>query len=314
MEHLDSLTKARPDRPTCLTIGAFDGVHRGHQRVISRLVETARRKGNRAAVLTFYPLPRQVIGRPKPDFYLTTPDDRAAILHELGVDLVITHPFDEQVRAIRAADFIDTMVAHLDLKEIWVGEDFALGYQREGNVPFLRAQGDLKGFEVRDVDFFVLEGNIVSSSLTRQAIRDGRVEEAQRYLGRPFRLSGRVVRGDGRGRKIGYPTANLRIWDEQVCPARGVYAAFAQVDRTSYQAAVNIGLRPTLTAGTHRVVEVHLLDFEGDLYGQDLLLDFVVRLRDEIKFSGLEQLVVQLQMDIIETRELLQLGTSPGIK
>ena len=314
MEHLDSLTMARPDRPTCLTIGAFDGVHRGHQQVITRLVETARRRRDRAAVLTFYPLPRQVIGRPKPDFYLTTPDDRAALLHELGVDLVITHPFDEQVRAIRAADFVDTMVAHLDLREIWVGEDFALGYQREGNVPFLRAQGELKGFEIRVVDFFALEGKLVSSSLTRHTIRNGRVEEAQRYLGRPFRLSGRVVRGDGRGRKIGYPTANLRIWDEQVCPARGVYAAFAQVDRTSYQAAVNIGLRPTLTAGTRKVVEVHLLDFEGDLYGQDLQLDFVVRLRDETKFSGVEQLIAQLQTDIAETRELLQLGSSPVIK
>ena len=142
MAHLDSLATAHPDRPTCLTIGAFDGVHRGHQRVIERLVETARRKGYQAAVLTFYPLPRQVIGGPKPDFYLTTRDDRAALLDSLGVDLVITHPFDDRVRAIRAADFVDTLLAHLDVKELWVGDDFALGYQREGNVPFLRAQGE----------------------------------------------------------------------------------------------------------------------------------------------------------------------------
>jgi riboflavin kinase/FMN adenylyltransferase len=308
MEHLDSLSKVLPDRPTCLTIGAFDGVHRGHQRVARRVVEMARHEGYRAAALTFHPLPRQVIGVPKPDFYLTHPKQRAELLHELGVELVITHPFDEQVREIRAADFVDMLIAHLDLRVIWVGEDFALGYRREGDLAFLRTCGEIKGFAVGTVDLNAVDGKVVISSLIRQAIRDGRVEDARRFLGRPYQLPGCVVPGDGRGREMGFPTANIQIWEEQVCPGHGVYAATVWVGPKAYGAAVNIGLRPTLTAGTRRTVEAHLLDFEGDLYGQDIQIDFAARLRDEKKFASLEHLLAQVQSDVTATRDLLAAG------
>jgi riboflavin kinase/FMN adenylyltransferase len=311
MEHLDSLTLARPDYPTCLTIGAFDGVHRGHQRVIERLLATAGSNRYRTAALTFFPLPRQVLGIPQLHFYLTAPKERARLLHQLGIELVITHPFNEQVRAIRAADFVELFVERLNVKEIWVGEDFALGYQREGDLPFLRAQGKIRGFVVRTVDFFAVEETAVSSSLIRRALKGGRVRDANGYLGRPFSLPGRVVKGDGRGRQIGFPTANLKIWDEQAYPARGVYAAYALVGGSSYSAAVNIGLRPTLTAGVQTVIEAHLVDFAGDLYGMEITLDFVARLRDEKKFSHLEQLVAQLQRDVASVRQLLgsQIGS-----
>lgn len=306
MQHLNSLNAVLPDRPTCLTIGAFDGVHRGHQRVIRRVVEMAKQANYRAAALTFHPLPRQVIGGPRPDFYLTHPDRRAALLHELGVELVITHPFDEQVRTIRAADFVDDLVQHLDLKTIWVGENFALGHRREGDLAFLRAYGEIKNFAVCTVDLNTLDSTVVSSSLIRQALRAGRVEDARRYLGRPYQLPGRVIPGDGRGRSIGFPTANTQIWEEQVCPGCGVYAANVWVGPKAYRAAVNIGLRPTLTAGDQRTVEAHLLDFEGDLYGLDLKVDFFARLRDEIKFDSLEQLIAQIQSDLAATRDLLE--------
>lgn len=311
MEHLDSLTLAHPDQPTCLTIGAFDGVHRGHQRVIERLLATADRYRYRTAALTFFPLPRQVLGTSRTHFYLTAPKERARLLHEMGIELVITHPFDEQVRAMRAADFVELLVERLNVKEIWVGEDFALGYQREGDLPFLQAQGKIWGFVVRTVDFFAIEETAVSSSLIRRVLEEGRVRDASEYLGRPFKLPGRVVEGAGRGRQIGFPTANLQIWDEQALPARGVYAAFALVGSSSYPAAVNIGLRPTLTAGGQTAIEAHLVDFAGDLYGMEITLDFIARLRDEKKFSNLEQLVAQVQEDVARARRLLgsQIGS-----
>lgn len=305
MEHFSSLSQARPDRPTCLTVGAFDGVHRGHQQVIRQLLTMAQQNEYRSAVLTFFPHPRQVLGVPKSHFYITMPEERARLLHQLGIDLVITHPFNEEVRNIRAADFVDMLVGHLDVKEIWVGEDFALGYKREGNVPFLRAQGVEKGFSVHQVDFLTVGGAVASSSLIRAAIRAGRVEEAARYLGRPFRIPGRVVQGDQRGRKMGYPTANLEVWEELIHPARGVYAGRAFIDEKSYQAAINIGLRPTLTSDTETVIEAHLLDFDGDLYGQELCLDLVTRLRDEEKFDNLDQLLAQLEQDVARTRQMV---------
>jgi riboflavin kinase/FMN adenylyltransferase len=306
MENLDSLIHANPDRPTCVTIGAFDGVHRGHQQVLQQLVAETRGSCLRTAALTFFPHPRQVLAKPVPRFYLTTPTERARLLHHYGVDLVITHPFDRQVRMIQAADFVDMLVAHLDMRELWVGPDFALGYQREGDVHFLQQQGSAKGFVVHVADFYAVDGQPVSSSLIREAIRAGRIDDANRLLGRPFRLPGRVVPGDGRGRELGFPTANLAIWAEHALPAQGVYAAQATVAALCRPAAVNIGVRPTVTSGDELVVEAHLLDFDGDLYGQELTLDFVGRIRNEIKFNGVDHLIAQLAHDIAKTRQLVE--------
>ena len=306
MEHLDSLTLAIPDQPTCVTIGAFDGVHRGHQQVLQELVGATRASCRRTAALTFFPHPRQVLAEPIRHFYLTTPAERARLLNRYGIDLVITHPFNHEVRSIRAADFVDMLIAHLDMRELWVGPDFALGYQREGDIPFLRKQGETKNFAVHVADFFSVDGQPVSSSSIRQAINAGQIEEANFFLGRLFRLPGRVVAGDGRGQELGFPTANLAIWEEHAFPARGVYATQATVDGLCRPAAVNIGVRPTVTAGEELVVEAHLLDFVGDLYGQELALDFVGRIRNEIKFNGIDHLIAQLAQDVAETRRLVQ--------
>jgi riboflavin kinase/FMN adenylyltransferase len=306
MENLDSLILAEPDQPTCLTIGAFDGVHRGHQRVLQELVAATGDTCRRTAALTFFPHPRQVLATPIQRFYLTTPAERARLLHYYGMDLVITHPFNQAVRCIRAADFVDMLISHLDMRELWVGPDFALGYQREGDIPFLRAQGEAKGFVVHVADFYTVDGKPVSSSLIRLAVREGRIEDANRCLGRPFRLPGRVIAGDGRGHELGVPTANLAIWEEQAYPAQGVYAAQGTVNGVCRPAAVNIGVRPTVTAGEEVVIEAHLLDFSGDLYGQELTLDFVGRIRNEIKFEGVDHLVAQLAQDVAETRRLVE--------
>ncbi|MBN1315342.1 MAG: bifunctional riboflavin kinase/FAD synthetase [Anaerolineales bacterium] len=313
MQHLHSLTEAKPDKPTCLTIGGFDGIHRGHQRVVRKMVETAREKGYRPAALGFFPLPKQVLGKPQPHYYLTSPEERARLFHILGVELVITHPFDEHVGATCAEDFVDLLVKFLDVKEIWVGPDFALGYKRQGNVSFLRAQGEKKGFLVNTVNFFRIsdndrdesKGTIVSSTLIRKAVKDGRMQDARRMLGRPYRIPGCIVKGDGRGSKIGFPTANIGVWQDQALPARGVYAGVARLAGGCFKAAINIGVRPTVTAGEEMTVEAHLLDFSSDVYGQEITLDFLYRTRDEKKFSSLENLVARLEQDVVDTRRLI---------
>lgn len=312
MRHIRSLQAANLDRPAAVTIGAFDGVHRGHQSLISQFVESAASSGLTPVVLTFHPLPRLVIGGFEPGFYLTLPDDRAALLGELGVELVITHPFNDEVRHIRAAAFVDSLRESLDMRALWVGADFAMGYQREGNVSFLQAEGAQKGFEVRVVDLMDAGDERVSSSRVRAALAAGDVEEADRLLGRPHFVRGEVVFGDRRGSTIGIPTANLAIPVEMAIPARGVYAGWAGVEEALHPAVVNIGLRPTFDGAAASTVEAHLLDFSADLYGQKLTLHFTARLRDEQKFSGVEALVRQIEADIRQARELLP-GTAPTL-
>ena len=309
MRHVRSLEEVNLSQPSVVTIGVFDGVHRGHQHLIRHLLDHARAAGRVAVVLTFYPYPEMVIRGFQPGYYLTLPDEKARLLGELGVDLVVTHPFNEEVRQIRAADFVRRLLNHLKMQSLWVGPDFALGYKREGDVAFLREQGRLHGFEVRVVDMMEADGERVSSSRVREALRRGDVAEAARLLGRPHRVPGRVVEGARRGHTIGIPTANLSFPREQAIPARGVYAGWALVDGQRVPAVINVGLRPTFDGSqTAIIVEAHLLDFSGDLYGREMALDFVARLRDEQKFNSVEELVAQVQEDIRRGRVLLGLA------
>jgi riboflavin kinase/FMN adenylyltransferase len=308
MRHITSLDEAKFKRPSVVTIGAFDGVHRGHQYLIRQLREQAETTGQVPVVLTFYPHPEMVLCGFRPGFYLTLPDEKARLLGDLGVELVVTHPFNEEIRHIRAADFVKNLLTHLKMASLWIGANFALGYKREGNVAFLQAQGQQLGFDVRVVDLMDAGGERVSSSRIRQALINGQVTEAGRLLGRPYRISGTVVKGDERGRTIGFPTANLDIKEEQAVPAGGVYAGWAQVGSDRYPSVANIGVRPTFDGIGKMTIEAHLLDYSGDLYGQEISLSFTERLRDEKKFSGIEELVSQIQRDIIKGRELLSAG------
>jgi riboflavin kinase/FMN adenylyltransferase len=305
MQHIRSLSKVHLTRPSVVTIGAFDGVHRGHQYLLSKLIDHARATGYVPAVLTFYPHPRMVLQGPEPGFYLMLPDDKARLLGEMGVELVITHPFNDEVRQIRAADFVDRLIRHLNMQALWVGADFALGYRREGTVAFLQQQGVERGFAVEVVDLMDAGDERVSSSRVRAALSQGDVAEAARLLGRPYFVSGTVVEGARRGRMIGIPTANLTIPEEVAIPARGVYAARVPVHGHNTAAVVNIGMRPTFEGESTMTVEAHLLDFSGDLYGRELSVHFVQRLRDEQKFNGVEALLAQIERDIASARELL---------
>ncbi|MCC6973912.1 MAG: bifunctional riboflavin kinase/FAD synthetase [Anaerolineae bacterium] len=306
MNHFQSLNEAWLDQPSILTIGVFDGVHRGHQHLIRQLVAEARQTHRIAAALTFFPHPDRVLHHLVGPHYLTTPEERARILHGMGVETVITLPFDEDARHMRAAAFVDTLRERLRMQSLWVTTDFALGYQREGDFMFLKAQGTAKGFEVRATDLlFDDQHKRISSSGIRDALLSGEVTAAADWLGRPYRVSGEVVHGDHRGRTIGFPTANIAVWEEQIMPANGVYACRAFLEGESLLGVTNIGRRPTFGETESIRVETHLLDFNRDIYGHTLALDFMARLRSEQKFPSLEALVAQIGADVLQGRAIL---------
>ncbi|HEX6384370.1 MAG TPA: bifunctional riboflavin kinase/FAD synthetase [Anaerolineae bacterium] len=298
---VNDLTEVPSREPTFLAIGSFDGVHRGHQAVLKSLVAAAGAHGARAAALTFFPHPKRVIQNVQGPYYITTLPDRVQLLAEQGLDLVITHPFNEKVRYTRAADFVDQLCRYLDMRQLW-GGNFALGYQREGNVAFLSRLGQEKGYTVKVVEAMATwSGEVVSSSRVRHSLAVGDIEDVNGCLGRPYHVSGIVIEGDKRGRTIGFPTANLQVWEELLLPAKGVYATYAWIGKEHHVAATNVGIRPTVD-GRQLTVEAHLLDFDGDLYGQELRLEFMSYIRPELKFSGLDALKAQIQADVAEVR------------
>ena len=297
------LSEVDHKRPTYVTIGSFDGVHLGHQTLLRAMVARARQDGARAAALTFFPHPRRVMQTLPPRFYLTTLDDRVHLLAEQGIDLIITHPFDDEVRQIRAADFVDQMLAALDMRQLWGGH-IALGYKREGDVPFLRQQGVAKGFTVEMMtDLVDWDGAPVSSRRVRDALAAGDIATVNGCLGRLHSVRGLVVKGDQRGRTIGFPTANLALWDELLLPGFGVYATYATIHGRRLAAATNVGVRPTVNGGGV-TIEAHLLDFDEDIYGEEVRLEFVRRIRPEMKFGGLEALKGQILADVGEVRRM----------
>jgi riboflavin kinase/FMN adenylyltransferase len=305
MNHIYGLENANLDKPSIVTIGVFDGVHRGHQHLLAPLVAEAQASNRLAVVLTLFPHPDYVLHNQSGRYYLTTPDQKAEVLGNLGVDVVVTHPFNDEVRHIRAAQFVDQLVAHLKMTSLWVTSDFAMGYEREGNFAFLSQQGREKGFEVRQIDLLTSQStNVISSSSIRQTLLEGNVEQAAEWLGRPYSVEGPVVHGDHRGRIIGFPTANVESWPEQVIPANGVYACWATLEGERHMAVTNIGQRPTFN-GVGTRIEAHILDFDRDIYDMKLAVDFVKRLRGEQKFSVIEALVQQIHADAAQGRELL---------
>lgn len=307
MQHVLKLEDVRIEKPSLVSIGVFDGVHLGHQALIKKLVHEAHSQDKQAVVLTFYPHPDVVLHDIQERYYLTSPEQRAKYMGELGVDIVITHPFDETVREISAAVFVDKLVDFVRMKGLWVGKDFALGYEREGNVDFLAAQGQEKDFTVTPIELIAPEDAEmrISSSQIRQLLRDGRVFDAKELLGRPYAVIGQVVEGNKRGRTIGFPTANTAVWSQQVIPANGVYAGWATVKGERFMAVANVGIRPTFD-GTSITVEPYILNFDRIIYGETLELAFEKRLRGEQKFSGIDALKAQLQKDIEQGQKYLE--------
>ena len=289
-----------------LTIGSFDGVHRGHQLLIRTLVAEAKSKRLPSVVLTFYPHPSVVLRGRQPVFYITSPEEKAALLGGLGVEVVISQRFTEELSQVTASSFLDMLQERLGLASLWIGEDFALGHRREGNRLFLERASQERGFNLHVVGPVKISGEVVSSTRVREALRSGDVARASIYLGRPFSIPGTVVRGAGRGRTLGIPTANLLVWEERAFPAAGVYACLADFAGGRWKAVTNVGFRPTFDERNRLpTIETHVLDFEGELYEQEVRLSFVERLRDERRFPGPEALVAQIREDILKARQVL---------
>ena len=292
---------------TWLTVGTFDGVHRGHQEIVHQLAAGAHQLGYPAVVLTFYPHPAVVLGKRSDPFYLTTPEERAVLLGECGADIVITLPFDHQLAETSAHDFVSRLSQHLGMHYLVIGQDFALGKDREGNAARLGELGIEFGYTLEVFPPIQIDGEIVSSSRIRAALAAGDLKLVTRLLGRPFAVSGRVVSGDGRGSTIGIPTANLELWVERAIPKAGVYVSQATVNGEVWGAVTNVGVRPTFeTQPVPLRVETHLLDFTGDLYGKEMRLNFLRRLRDEQRFPDIQALVEQIQSDIHTARQVLE--------
>lgn len=289
-----------------LTIGVFDGVHRGHQEIIRQLTAGAHRNGAPAVLLTFNPHPANILtGREIP--CLTTPEERAEILFGLGVDEVITLPFTRSLAGRSAEDFMAELKTRLGLRKLLIGYDFALGKGRAGNFQRLSEIGRELDYDVQAVEAVRLSDEVISSSLIRQTIADGAVSLAAVKLGRYYSVQGPVIPGDGRGRTIGIHTANVETPAQKALPANGVYATWAFVQGQKHPSVTNVGLRPTFTGGQALPrVEAHLLDYSGDLYGKTLKLEFVERLRGEQKFPSIGALIAQIRSDIQQAREILK--------
>jgi len=292
---------------TWLTIGIFDGVHRGHQEILRRLVSGAHEEGSPAVVLTFTPHPAVVLGG-KTDFKcLTTPGERVELLESLGVEGVITQTLDRALASQTAEEFMRRLARTLGLRRLLIGYDTALGRGREGNAARLTEIGKELGYTVQVVPPLKDEVGIISSTRIRAAVAAGNVSAAASDLGRYFFVAGPVIHGDGRGQALNIPTANIQVPAGKLIPANGIYATWAWVDGKKYPAATSIGVRPTFTpeeSVSH--VEAHLLDFKRDLYGQLIKLEFVEYLRPEEKFPSAEGLLEQIQRDIEKTREILE--------
>lgn len=304
LEDLPSLNS-----PLHLALGVFDGVHVGHQEVISRAVNAAKREGGLAGVLTFDPHPIRVIAPNKaPTALLATLEHKAKVVRELGVPLFIPIHFDREFAKMEALDFISKLKA-AQMRTICVGEDWRFGHDRSGDVKFLEHQASLGDFTLESVPPIMHDGERISSTRIRQAIRDGNLTAAEQMLGRRYTLSGTVVEGQKLGRTLGFPTANLATADAQL-PPDGVWAVQATLAGGSGVTGVaNLGIRPTV-GGTCRVLEVHLLDFQGNLYGQELQIRFEKALRPETQFSSVEQLRLQIHRDVEAASAFFQKNTN----
>jgi riboflavin kinase/FMN adenylyltransferase len=289
-----------------VTIGVFDGVHRGHQEIIGHAVKRARELDVQSVVVTFDPHPSEVVRPGSHPPVLTEPARKAELIEQLGVDVLCVLPFTLEFSRLSAEAFVhDVLVAHLHAALIVVGENFRFGHRAAGDVDLLRRLGRTFGFAVEGAPLVADDSTVFSSTYIRSCVDAGDVTAAARALGRPHRLEGVVVRGDGRGRQIGFPTANLLTGRYAAVPADGVYAAWLVRGRDErLPAAVSIGTNPTFS-GRERRVEAYVLDFDGDLYGERLALDFVTRLREMRTYTEVEALVAQIHEDVAQTREVL---------
>lgn len=292
-------------QPQVLAIGDFDGVHLGHQEVIKRALEDGKRLGIPTSIMTFHPHPREVLGQQKYTTLLTPVSQKQRLLEQLGVDYLYVVSFDADLMKVTPEQFVEHMLIPMQVNTVIVGFDFTFGYLGAGTPDTLCELAHGR-FAVEIIRPFQRNGSKVSSTLVREHLLAGQVDEANALLGRPYAVRGTIVTGDGRGRTIGFPTANVDLLEPFVTPALGVYAVRAVLDGTAYNGVMNLGKKPTFVENLDKpTLEVHLFDFSESVYGKELTIEFISYLRPERKFSAIDELISQIHRDADQARTLL---------
>jgi len=304
MEIEQELVNITPQGETLLTIGVFDGVHAGHRYLLKRLQHRAAEKDLLSGVVTFNPHPQSVLHPDDQLPWLSSLEDRVTTFQQLGLNIVAVLTFTPKLSRLSARDFMSLLKKYLKMRGIMVGPDFTLGRGGEGNINLLRTLGDEMKFSVEVVPPYTINGEVVSSTLIRQALIQGDMKRVEKLMGHHFYLKGKVITSDKRGRSLGFPTANLDIKPQQALPDDGIYATITQVDGKQFPSATNIGTRPTF-GERKKTVETHLLDYKDNLYGKEIRVEFVQKLRDEKRFASSQELKTQIEKDVREVEALL---------
>ncbi len=284
-----------------ITLGNFDGLHLGHQELIKKIIKRAEETASLSMVVTFRPHPLKILAPDKCPPLISIYEEKIRLLEELGIDVLVKIPFSLEFAAMEPRDFVKNVLCDLlGAKEIFVGYNYRFGKGRKGDIRMLKELGEEFGFVVREIEQVSLNGEVISSTRIRQLLKNGEVEAAAKFLGRPYALCGIVVKGDGRGKGLGFPTANIAS-RHAIIPSNGVYAVKFFVRDRLYNGVVNIGMRPTFETKT-LAIEVHIFDFDEDIYGEEVTIYFIRKIREEKKFSGPEELKTQIRKDIEEAK------------
>lgn len=300
-------------KPTVITIGTFDGVHLGHQKIINRLLEIKKHENLETLLFTFDPHPRKVLENTSDKKnnvgikLITTTEEKITLLKKFGIDNLLIYPFSKEFSVMQSQHYIsDILVSALKTKKIVIGYDHRFGSNRDGNIDTLKQFAPIYNFEVEEIPVQEINQLNISSTLIRKSIENGEIETANEYLGYSFFITGKVIEGKKLGRTIGYPTANLHIENtDKIIPKIGVYAVRINIDNASYKGMLNIGVNPTTDKDDAIKIEVNIFDFNTDIYGKTISIEFVKRLRDELKFTNLEELTLALHQDKIDTLHVL---------
>jgi len=304
MQVEEELVGLLPKKDMLLTIGVFDGVHLGHKYLLSQLTEHARQQDLLSGVVTFRQHPQEVLSPQTRLPFLTDLAERTNLLKNEGVEAIIPLSFTSELAQLSARQFVSLLMRYLRMRGLVIGSDFTLGRNREGNIDSLRTLGQDMNFTVTVIPLIMIDGEVVSSTAIRNALANGDMKRVLNLAGHPFSLNGHVTSGAGRGLELGFPTANLDIVPEQALPADGVYATWAYIDGKAFKSMTNVGKRPTF-GGSQRTVEVYVLDYHSDLYGCELRIDIMARLRSEGRFDTVDKLKKQITEDIEQGRAIL---------
>ncbi len=291
--------------PSAVAVGAFDGVHRGHQLLLRTAVKYAKEHGCVPAAVTFDPLPLEFLTKQSTDQRILLPDEQLAMIKAQGIERVVVLPFNDALMNTTPEEFVSVMAEKLRPRCLFMGTDFTLGRGRSGTPEVLAELGKRYGFDVEVLDKFECDGDVVSATRIRGLLREGKVEEAERLLGYPYFFSGVVEHGEARGRTLGFPTLNIRIPEEKIHLPHGVYAAYSTVDGVRYPAVADVGIRPTFGDLTSAIAEVHLLHTDGDFYDKTVKTEFIAHLRAEQRFDSIDALVAQIRKDAGDAEKVL---------